>query len=181
MVAPLAQPLHCAGREALGTAASGRRRAPHRGWHTSPRRDAPASLARGRGDQHRRHRAAQRHIPRTASIADSSRAGVGAVSADAPSRDVSDWYGLSLLSPARESGQPRECNDTGYGHRDHGSLLECSRTVVVSRAAASLDATQAMWASLAWAHTPSGAVVQGPRLAAELPRGLQGMGCKGGL
>ena len=38
--------------------------------------------------------------------------------------------------------------------RDHGSLLECARTVVVSRAAASLDATQATWASLACAQTP---------------------------
>jgi integrase len=42
--------------------------------------------------------------------------------------------------------------------------------VVVSRAAASLDATQATWASLACAHTPSGAVVRGPRLAVELPQ-----------
>ena len=53
--------------------------------------------------------------------------------------------------------------------RNDGSWLECARTVVLSRAAASLDAPQATWASLACAQTPHEAVVRGPRLAVELP------------
>ena len=62
-VAPLAQHLHRTGREALCPAARGRRRAPHRGWHARARRDAQASLARRRRDQHGVHRAAERDIP----------------------------------------------------------------------------------------------------------------------
>jgi hypothetical protein len=33
--------------------------------------------------------------------------------------------------------------DTGHDRQDHGSVLECASTIVVSRAAASLDTTQA--------------------------------------
>ena len=50
-------------------------------------------------------------------------------------------------------GARGECDDTSDGQRDHGSLLECPRTVVVSCAAASLDATQTTWAALACAQT----------------------------
>ncbi|HYQ92706.1 MAG TPA: hypothetical protein VES89_11700, partial [Candidatus Competibacteraceae bacterium] len=48
-------------------------------------------------------------------------------------------------------------------------LLEYARTVVLSRATASLDAPQAPWASLACAPTHYEAVVRGPRSAVELP------------
>ena len=53
--APLAQRLHCPGRQALRPATRRRRRAPHRGGHTRTRRDAAAPLARHGCDQHRLH------------------------------------------------------------------------------------------------------------------------------
>jgi hypothetical protein len=59
--------------------------------------------------------------------------------------------------------------DPGDGSRDYGLLLECVRAVVVSRAAASLDATEAAWASLTCAQTSHRAVMWKPRLAVELP------------
>ena len=48
----------------------------------------------GWGDQYRLHRATQRHLPRTAGIAETARTGTGTAPADAPSRHVSDWHSL---------------------------------------------------------------------------------------
>ena len=142
---------------------------------------------RSQGDgvinQYGLHRTAQRDLPGAPGVADPSRPSARTPHADAATRDVSDWYSLQLLYAACESAPRRpwgrravSAQDTGYGRRDHGSLLECARTVVVSRAAASLDATQATWASLACAQTSHGAVVRGPRLAVELPLSLKAIG-----
>ena len=75
----------------------------------------------------------------------------------------------NFCTPHATSWLRREGDDTGDGRRDHRSLLECARIVVVSRAIASVDATQAPGASLAGAQTSYGAVVWEPRLAVELP------------
>ena len=74
----------------------------------------------------------------------------------------------NFCTPHASLGLRWESDDTGDGRRDHGSLLECARIVVVSRAVASLDATQAAWASLACAQTSDRAVVWEPRLAVEV-------------
>ena len=52
----------CPGGEALRPAVCCRRRAPYRGWHARARGDAQASDPRGRRDQHRVHRAAERDV-----------------------------------------------------------------------------------------------------------------------
>ena len=90
-------------------------------------------------------------------------------------RYVSDWNGLPFLYAACESTPCHSCcrhalhaADTGHGRWDHGSCLECPRTVVVSCAATSVDSTEATWASLTCTQTPHGAVVRRPRLAVEL-------------
>jgi hypothetical protein len=168
-VASLAPPLRGAGRDTVGPAARHGRRAPHRGWHTPPRRDAPAARARRRGAQPGRHRAAPCHRARTPGRAATARAGVGAAPTDAPARHVAGRHGLYSWSSARKSWRPREGDATGDGRRDHRAWLECASLVVVSRALASLDATQAPWASLTGAETSYRAVVWEPRLAVELP------------
>ena len=89
-VAPLAPPLHGAGREALCPAAGGRGRTPHRGWHTRACRDAQASLARRRGAQPRGYRAAERPVPWALGVADASRSGAGTSHADPTAWPVGD-------------------------------------------------------------------------------------------
>ena len=152
-----------AGRAALPPAAPGRHGAPPRRWHPRARRDAQASLARPRRPPHRRDRAGHRNVSRPLGSPDTARSSPGTAPVDATSREGSGRDGLELLDAARTSVPRGECHDTSDGHRDHRPVRECARTVVVSRAAASVDATQAPWASLTGAQTPERAVVRGPR------------------
>ncbi len=92
--ASLAQRLRRAGRQALCAAAGCRCRAAHRGGYPRTGRDASASLARGRGDQHRLHRAAQRDLSGAPGIADPPRPGPGTPHGDLAARDVSDRHGV---------------------------------------------------------------------------------------
>jgi transposase-like protein len=62
--------------------------------HARARRDAQASYTRGRGDQHRVHRAAERDVPCASGVADTPRPRAGAPHADAAARHVSDRYSL---------------------------------------------------------------------------------------
>ena len=60
----------------------------------------------------------------------------------------------NFCTPHASLGGGGSATTPAMASRDHGALLECARTVVVSCAAASLDATQTTWASLACAQTP---------------------------
>jgi hypothetical protein len=79
--------------ETLRAAAGRRDRAAHCRWHARTGRDVKASVARGRRDQYRVHRAAQRNVSGAAGVADPTRARPGA-----PHPDVADVvpivYGL---------------------------------------------------------------------------------------
>ena len=134
---------------------SSRRRygAPSCGWYPCTRRDAPAPLARCRGDQHGRHRAAERDVPGVVGSPGSSMPGAGASHPDPATWHVSDGDSVELLHPARES-QRRWCDDACHGRWHHGALLDRPGTAVVSCAAVSLDTTEAAGASFTGTATP---------------------------
>ena len=146
--------LHCAGRQALRATVCGstsERRLVD--WHAGTRGDAPASLARGGGDQHGVHRATQRDIPGTPRAAGASGRALarhtltlqrGDVSWLVPSTTSARRMRVCALSPPGRRRLPRT-PAMAAGITDH--CWTCARTAVVSRAAISLDAAQAAWTS----------------------------------
>jgi hypothetical protein len=86
---------------------------------TPARRNAPTLRARGRRDQHGRHRAAQHDMPGTLGVVDAPQSGAGALYADPAAWDVSYRHGLYLLYPACASGLRRWCEDAGHDGRHH--------------------------------------------------------------
>ena len=163
-VAPLAQPLHRAGREAVCPALCGRGRTPHRGGHARARRDAAAPLARRRRDQHGRHRTVECHVPGTLGVADTARPGAGA-------HTLTLRHGMYLIGTIYNFCTPHESLRDAHPAVGVVGVAGVARTpamaagithycwtvqelFVVSCAAISLEATQAAWASFACAQMP---------------------------
>ena len=152
---------HRTGGEARRATESGRGRAPHRAGVGRTGRAGASGLARRRGDQHGLHRAPQRDVSCATLRADTPGPRVGAADGHAAARHVPDRHRRQLLHAACELAMDEDGSRWGVcradardGRQDDRSWLECSGTAVVSRAAPSLDTTQAAWAPFTSLATP---------------------------